>query len=443
MPRFAVISACLLAALAALAAVLLLTGVVKTAPVSAALMGLRATLTADAGPSVASADTQSTSAQGPSDWHDPWGAPRRGEALRAAAVDVDRPTLTDAGYAPLRQAIAMYREIVAWGGWAPIPPGRPLKAGLRDADRVPLLRTRLIATGDLGSTGGDAAFFDDRLTRAVQRFQARHGLRQDGVVGRRTLEALNVSAQTRLAGLERNLERLLKLSDGLGHRYVFVNIAGQELEAVRDGRVERRHRVVIGTKERQTPAYESQITFLAFNPYWHVPRTIAEEDILPLARYDPQYLSRLNMRLYRRDGWVEVDPATIDWRTFTPGAYVLRQEPGARNALGTVKIHFPNPHAVYLHDTPSKRLFGNHIRAHSSGCVRVEDAHALTAWLLSAQGWDRARVDAMVAAGTRKDVRLQEAVPIYLIYLTAWVDAYGVVNFRDDIYDRDRLQATL
>ncbi len=379
------------------------------------------------------------------DWIDPWDAPRRIEDFENAKAPLsDAPTLGDAGYWPLLRAISMYSNIVEWGGWQRIPDGEPLEEGTIDEARVPLLRKRLIATGDLDGSAGNPTVFDATVTKAVQRFQARNGLLPDGVIGKRTLDALNVSAKARLALLERNLKRINKLSENLGDRYIFVNIAGQKLEAVSNGRVERRHRVVIGKVDRQTPEYTSKITFLAFNPYWHVPQSIATKDILPQVRRDPSYLKRLNMRVYSGGyGGREVNPYSVNWNQATGSSFLFRQDPGPRNSLGTVKIHFPNPHAVYLHDTPSKSLFGRNIRANSSGCVRVEDVHDLTTWLLKPQGWDRARVDALVNSGDRKDIRLDETVPVYMIYLTGWVDEHGVVNFRDDIYGRDGRQASL
>jgi len=378
------------------------------------------------------------------DWIDPWEAPRRIEEFENASGPAsDAPTLGDAGYWPLLRAISMYKNIVEWGGWTKIPGGVRLEEDVIDAERVPLLRQRLISTGDLDGSSGNPTVFDAVVTRGVQRFQARNGLLPDGVVGDRTLEALNVSARSRLAVLERNLDRINKLSTNLGRRYIFVNIAGQKLEAVSDGVVQRRHRVVIGKVSRQTPEYTSKITFLAFNPYWHVPQSIAEKDILPQVRRDPSYLKRLRMKVYRGYGGSEVNPATVNWNAATGKSFLFRQEPGPRNSLGTVKIHFPNPHAVYLHDTPSKSLFGRNVRANSSGCVRVQDVHDLTTWLLSEQGWDRKRVDAMVKSGKRKDIYLKETVPVYILYLTAWVDEHGVVNFRDDIYQRDGRRAAL
>jgi len=378
------------------------------------------------------------------DWIDPWDAPRRIQDFEnAKAPASDAPTLGDAGYWPLLRAISMYKNIVEWGGWDRIPAGERLEEGVIDEQRVPLLRKRLIATGDLESTGGNPTVFDAAVTQAVQRFQSRNGLLPDGVIGRRTLEALNMSAKARLALLERNLKRINKLSTSLGERYIFVNIAGQKLEAVANGRVERRHRVVIGKVDRQTPEYTSKITFLAFNPYWHVPQSIARKDILPQVRRDPSYLKRLNMRVYRGYGGREVNPYSVDWSQVNERTFLFRQDPGPRNSLGTVKIHFPNPHAVYLHDTPSKSLFGRNVRANSSGCVRVEHVHDLTTWLLEQQGWDRARVDQLVKSGKRKDVYLKKTVPVYMLYLTAWVDEHGVVNFRDDIYGRDGRHASL
>ena len=365
----------------------------------------------------------------------------------AAGADpgFDAPILGDAGRRVLQAAIVRYRGIAARGGWDPVPGGAALKQGSVDPVRVPLLRRRLAATGDGDgdATGRASAVFDPGLTAAVEHFQARHGLDVDGVVGPRTRDALNVPVELRIAQLGCNLARIAAFPRSPGGRHVFINIPGQQLEAVEDGRVVQRHRVVIGKVDRQTPPYISEITSLAFNPTWHVPRSIAGKDILPQIRADPDYLSRLGIRVFDAGTGRELDPAAVDWDLAGSGDVILRQQPGPDNALGTVKILFPNPHAVYLHDTPAQSVFERAVRTASSGCIRVENVHDLTAWLLMPQGWDRARVDALVASGAREAVVLRPPVPIYIVYLTAWVDDEGRVNFRDDIYGRDIPQMAL
>jgi murein L,D-transpeptidase YcbB/YkuD len=348
--------------------------------------------------------------------------------------------LGDAGFWPVVRAISMYRQIANWGGWQPIPEGEQLRKGMRDA-RVALLRKRLLATGDMPASEGDQWLFDDSVFEGVRRFQSRHGLFPDGVVGRGTVYALNVPVSERIRQLEVNLKRLNDVAPTLGKRYVFVNIAGQEVEAVENGEVVIRKRVIVGKEDRQTPEYTSKINFIALNPYWNVPMSIATKDLLPKIKANPKFLSRQGIRVFK--GWsnteVEVDPSTVDWSDpNVTSQYRLRQDPSRLNSLGTVKINFPNSQAVYLHDTPVKSLFGRNARNFSSGCVRVEDVRDLVAWLLEENaGWNRARIDATIKSGEHMDVPLAKQVPIYLMYLTAWVGEDGVVNFRDDVYKRD------
>jgi L,D-transpeptidase YcbB len=371
------------------------------------------------------------------EWVDPW-SPSSEVNVRETPTSISTvPTLGDAGFWPLLRAMSMYEQIEEWGGWQHIPAGERIALNDRD-DRVPLIRGRLVATGDLAVSGGDPTVYDEVVFEGTRRFQSRNGLTPDGVIGSKTLAAMNVPVAERIKQLAINLKRLNELSETLGRRYVFVNIAGQVVEAVSDGTVDFRRRVIVGKEDRQTPEYNSSISFIALNPYWNVPRSIAEKDLIPKARRNPGYFERLGIRVYR--GGREVRASSVNWHQTSARDVRLRQDPSPRNSLGTVKIHFNNPYAVYLHDTPSKSLFGRTARTYSSGCVRVEDVHDLTEWLLSeTPNWDtRAAIDSALSSRRRVDVPLAEQVPIYMLYLTAWVDEYGVVQFRDDVYDIDR-----
>ncbi len=348
-----------------------------------------------------------------------------------------KPMLGAGSVAAIQDAIARYQYIRNRGGWRKIPQGQTLVIGSY-GQRVVLLRERLEVTGDLVYTKKKRKTFDVALEAAVRKFQLRTGLHANGAVNERVRQVLNVSAGVRLQTLEINLPRVKKLSRGLGSRYVVVNIPAAEIEAVEDGYVYSRHVAVVGKADRQTPDVASRITQLNFNPYWHVPRSIIRKDLLPMIRKNPQYLKDQKIRIYKRYNGPEIDASTIDWENVNEKTYLFRQDPGKGNSMGSVKINFPNKHAVYLHDTPTKNLFGQNLRFHSSGCVRVDKVHVLTEWLLrSNEGWDREKIDNTAVAGDRTDVSLKRSVPLRMIYMTAWAKDDGTIHFRPDIYDRD------
>jgi len=341
-------------------------------------------------------------------------------------------------YRQLQQALAHYRAIVAGGGWPLVADGPVLRTGDRDA-RVAVLRQRLTLEGDLpaGPDGGDAGLFDAALAGAVQRFQERHALARDGSVGARTLAALNVPAQARVDQLRMSLERVRWLADDVPDTYVVVNVAGFRVAFVREHAVVWSSRVVVGRAARQTPIFGGLMTYLDLNPTWTVPPTILREDILPKLRRDPGYLARENISVIDRNGRT-VDPRGIDWAAYGRGIpYTLRQEPGPNNALGRIKLMFPNRYAVYLHDTPARALFDKPERDFSSGCIRVEDPLALAALVLDDPQWDRKALEAAIATGKTRRVRLRSPVPVLLVYLTAVADRSGVTRFYRDVYGRD------
>jgi murein L,D-transpeptidase YcbB/YkuD len=380
-----------------------------------------------------------------------WLANRRNTALEvileravstesiAASLESLAPTQTR--YRRMIAAASRMREIAGGGGWARVPEGPSLSAGAWGS-RVSALRERLRATGDLTAGSSDEEHFDADLERAVRRFQARHGLDMDGVVGASTTAALNVPAEERARQIEVNLERWRWLPADLGDRHVEVNIAGFGATLVEDGTALRTYRVVVGRRYRQTPMFSGLMSYLVLSPFWHVPPNIAALDKLPLIRSDPSTIAAQRMTLLDHATNQPVDPATVDWSTMSGPEfnrlYRLRQDPGPANALGAVKFMFPNKHNVYLHDTPSRELFERASRDFSSGCIRVEDALDLAEYLLADQpDWTRSRIDSVAAAGVERTVRLLEPVPVHLLYWTAWADADGVIHFREDIYGRD------
>jgi len=334
------------------------------------------------------------------------------------------------------QAIELYRGIVAQGGWQPVPATKKLQLGVSDADVVPL-RKRLMVSGDLPQNAGLSQAFDSYVDTALKRFQTRHGLPADGVTGKYTYSAMNVSAPVRLGQLETNLVRLRSMGGFLGERYVMVNIPAQQVEAVENGRVVLRHAAIVGKIDRQTPIVNSKINEIIVNPYWNAPVSIVRKDIIPLMRKDPNYLKDSHIRLLAPDG-SEVDPMTVDWSTEDAVKYRFRQDPGANNAMASVKINFPSPDGVYMHDTPQQSLFGKLMRFDSSGCVRVQNVRDLVTWILrDTPGWDRQHFEAAIKTGESTPVAVTNPVPVYFTYISAWSTGPGVVQFRDDIYGRD------
>jgi murein L,D-transpeptidase YcbB/YkuD len=372
-------------------------------------------------------------------------APRRGywddqfDARGTAAVrqvNSNVPTLSAETMAYSQSALADYQTIVANGGWAPVPATKKLQLGVDDPDVMPL-RRRLMVSGDLPLDAGMSTAFDTYVDGAVKRFQARHGLPADGVLGTYTYAAMNVPADLRLRQLETNLVRLQSMSGDLGQRHVVVNIPAAAIEAVEGGRVASRHTAVVGKIDRQTPILNSEIHEVILNPTWTAPRSIIEKDIMPLMRENPNYLTENSIRLFDGQG-NEVPPTSVDWNAPEAPDLMFRQDPGKINAMASTKINFHNEHAVYMHDTPQQNLFFNEVRFDSSGCVRVQNVRDLTVWLLrDTPGWDRQRQEQVVAARELTPIPVTNPVPVYFTYVTAWATADRVVQFRDDIYQRD------
>jgi L,D-transpeptidase YcbB len=372
-------------------------------------------------------------------------SPRRGnwddqfdaKSSRAAKQVATRVPITSAdtiGF--VERAIYQYQDIVSRGGWQMVPSSEKLQLGVV-SPTVRLLRQRLAASGDLDRTAGLSDSFDSYVDGAVKRFQARHGLPADGVLGTYSYKALNVGADIRLGQLETNLVRLRSMSGFLGDRYVMVNIPAAQIEAVENGRVVQRHTAIVGKISRQTPILNSKINEVILNPYWTSPRSIIEKDIMPLMRKDPTYLERNSIRLFDGQG-NEVSPDTIDWNAEKAPNLMFRQDPGKINAMASTKINFPNPHAVYMHDTPQQSLFGQLERFESSGCVRVQNVRDLSTWLLrDTPGWNRQQIEQTIQTGANTPIALADPVPVYFVYISAWASEDGVVQFRDDIYERD------
>jgi len=349
------------------------------------------------------------------------------------------------GYMRLKQALARYRKIAEAGGWPQLPQGRhSLEPGMTDP-AVALLRQRLQASGDLASGEvPEPDRFDHALEAAVRRYQARNGLEVDGVVGRRTRAAMNVPAAERVQQIRLNMERWRWLPRDLGSRYVMVNLAGFLLEAVDHGKVVLDMPVIVGRAFTKTPAFSGKISYLVFNPYWNVPRSIIHELVAKEVK-EPGYLTAEHIRILR--SWSrnaeEIDPASIDWRSYLGRRfpYQMRQDPGPGNSLGRLKFMLPNAFDIYLHDTPAHSLFDKPVRTFSHGCIRVQQPVRLGVFVLDDPDWDEAAVQAVIDTGEHRILSLGQRVPVYIIYMTAWVDVDGTVEFRRDVYGRDRAMA--
>ncbi len=349
-------------------------------------------------------------------------------------VTTSTPILSPQTLPAMEQAVYVYQDLVARGGWNSVPPDAELKIGVRHPN-VMELRRRLIFSGDLRQTSGDAAAFDSYVQAAVRRFQERHGIPADGVVGAGTLRALNVPAHVRLSQLQTNLERIKAM--GLpSERYIMVNVPGAQIEVVENGAIVTRHTAVVGKVDRQTPLLSSRIHEINFNPFWTVPASIIKKDLIPKMQKEPTYLADHKIRIYTQQG-AELMPEQVNWNSDEATNYMFKQDPGDQNSLGFVKLNFHNPHQVYLHDTPAKNLFGSEYRFESSGCMRVHNVRELVAWVLRDDGYDLALVDQTIRGGQRLDVQVTNPPAIFTVYFTAWTTGDGVVHFRDDIYGLD------
>lgn len=347
------------------------------------------------------------------------------------------------GYRRLKRALAEYRAIAAAGGWEPIAEGETLRPGDR-GPRVAELRRRLAVSGDLSAGAAEQGdYFDALLRRAVVRFQTRHGLQADGDVGPKSRAALNVPVATRLQQIIMSMERWRWLPHRPEPRYLLVNMAGYELYAIDTAQREMTLRIIIGKSYRQTPVFSSELKTVIVNPYWYVPTTILQQDILPRLRRDPGYLQRGGFRVFSdlKGAGTEVAAAEIDWASYGPGEfpYILRQDAGGGNALGRLKFMMDNPYGIYLHDTPNRALFARSERALSSGCIRVEQPNALAEFLLASEPEGQRQMRSALAGERPQRIDLEVPLPIYLVYWTAWVDDRGAINFRDDVYGRDWL----
>lgn len=404
------------------------------------------------------------------------------------------------GYLQMRATLARYLRLSIEHPWLPIPQGPTLSLGQRH-EQVFLLRKRLILLGDLkqslpqepqisaqqtisykpsqnASNKHSLAFekgknkdkdvintklqaieaelvkidplqhsvylYDYEVQQAVKTFQNRHSLDNSGVLDSSTRALLNIPIKQRAKQLALNMKRWRHLPPNLGERYIFVNMANFDLAYIEHERKMASMKVIIGKPYRRTPIMSGKIDTVVINPYWNVPYRIAVKDILPKLKKDPSYLQSHQLEVlpnWNNDA-TTIDTAEIDWKTQSSRnfKYRFRQPPGPNNSLGNVKFLFPNDYSIYLHDTPKRNLFSESQRTLSSGCIRVEKPVELASLVLNSQrGWDQQSIETRINQRKNTHIRLQEPVPVYLMYWTAWVSKDGDVHFRDDFYDRDEI----
>jgi murein L,D-transpeptidase YcbB/YkuD len=364
---------------------------------------------------------------------------RAAPPLETALSDDPAPTLQLSTAAATARALDTYRAIDQAGGWPVI--ARPLRPGDK-GDAVAVLRKRLAVEGDLApalAADGPASLnWDDDVAAAVKHFQARMGLRKTGIVAGATFKAMNVPASERARQLAASEQRLAGMDFGFGDRYVVVNIPSLSVEAVESGRIAHRYVAIVGGVEHASPEISAHIQVINLNPTWTVPTSIIKKEIIPRMQRDPGYLTRAKIRILDSAGG-EVDPKNVDWNSQRAVSYTLRQDSGAGNSLGSIRIGMPNKLSVYMHDTPSKGLFGADYRFLSHGCVRVQGVYDLAEWLLQGTpgGWDKKALTAKVKDGAREDIKLAQSVPVIWVYLTGWSNGEGGASFRTDVYDMD------
>jgi len=357
-----------------------------------------------------------------------------------ALSDDPAPTLQPETFFATAKASERYSAIVDAGGWptdiVAIGPGTGGPA-------VAKLRKRLMIEGYLDAAQAGGLAWDAGLTTAVKRFQSHMGLRQTGVVSGATLKAMNVPARERFNELASSANRLAGLNFSFDQRYVVVNLPSTSVEAVENGRVVHHYIAIVGDPEHPSPEISAQIQVINLNPTWTVPISIIKKEIIPRMQRDPGYLTRAKIRILDGSGQ-EINPKSVNWSTERAANYTLRQDSGAGNSLGSIRIGMPNKLAVYMHDTPSKGLFGADYRFLSHGCVRVQGVYDYAEWLLQGTGggpsggvWDKAAMEAKIKEGAPFDIKLARAVPVIWVYLTGWSNGDGPAQFRDDVYGVD------
>lgn len=348
----------------------------------------------------------------------------------------------------LQERVVLLKRIEDGETW-PIVKPKGQKWELGDSgEHILALKQRLIASGEFkpaDKTLSDE--FDEELLKAVKTYQIAHDLKDDGVVGLGTLQALNVSLPDRVKQIDVNLERIRMLPRAFPADFVFVNIPEYKATVYHKGNAKLQLRGIVGNATWRTPVFQDEMEFIVLNPTWNVPPKIAKQEMLPQVKKDPEYLSRKNFRVYKSvDGKRElVNASDVDWETASSGEYTFSQASGGGNSLGNIKFMFPNTHSVYLHDTPGRYLFDRDQRAFSHGCIRIDQPFKLAETLLGmtgVEGWTADKLkEAVQRGGGERVVKFGSKIPIYIYYLTVTLSEKGEVVFLNDIYGYDAKSA--
>jgi murein L,D-transpeptidase YcbB/YkuD len=363
---------------------------------------------------------------------------------RQVAQELEKIKPQMPNYEALKKGLAFYRELANKGEFIKVPADTTLHFRTKHA-AIALVRKRLfmegLCTDTIGITPAGAAYYDDSLLVAVKRFQALHALQADGVMGKSTLQEMNVSIEDRIGQLRVNLERLRWTIGSLSPDYIIINIAGFELYLYQDNKLSWTTQVMTGSEKTETPVFKSNIHYLVLNPTWTVPTSIVKSTVIPSIRKDTAYLKANNYQLKNHKGQL-VNPDSINTKKVHSRnfSYTVVQTPGDHNALGRVKFMFPNQYDVYMHDTPSKHLFDKADRAFSHGCIRVQNPMTLAEILLAdSLNWNAQKLMKAVATNATQTVMLKKKIDVLLLYWTAGMDpATGAVKFYRDMYKHDK-----
>lgn len=369
------------------------------------------------------------------------------EALEEGSIEESLKSLEPQyeGYRGLKDALARYQKLKEENPkWEPLPESLTLKPG--DSSKyVPQLARMLHILGDAEDIEKDNKVYNEELVEAVATFQKRNGLVTDSILSEKTIKMLNVPLEERIAQIKLNLERFRWLPERPEGRHVVVNIPEYLLYVYEGADSTFSMRVIVGKAyESTTPIFNDSISYLTFSPTWTVPPTIAGEEMLPKLQEDPLYLTRQGFKIYEswKEEAKEVNPEHIEWEKIPKEEFPYRvvQNPGPNNSLGRVKFMFPNQMAIYLHDTPADYLFSREERDFSHGCIRVERPVDFAHYLLQDQGISKEEIKELMSMEEPKDIPLEEKVPVFIEYRTAWMGYDGRVNFREDIYGHDQTQ---